>query len=153
MAWKILMPYEFSANDRKGLDFIIGTYVDYPGVHVTLHYAYPPLPGIDVKANPEVKKMMTGMAYLQAELDEKENGLKTARAFLIEKGFDEHAVDYIFKKKTRNTADEIIETIRKHRYNVLVLSAKPGRMTQFFTRSIHNKVLSVLENVAVCIAT
>lgn len=150
---KILVPYNFSSTDEKALAFIIDTYADRSDVDVTLFHAFTPLPEIDVNANPEIRKMMSGMTHLASELNEKENGLKAARNRLLDYGFAAQAVDYVFKKKSKSSADEIIEQVTEGGYNVLILSRKPGKVSQFFARSIHNRVLAVLTGVTVCITT
>ncbi|NNG02010.1 MAG: universal stress protein [Desulfobacteraceae bacterium] len=149
---RILLPYNFSITDKKGLNFLISTYAHRTDLLITLFYAYTPLPELDVRSNPELLKMMEGVTYLSTELNEKEKGLQDARLMLVENGIHETCVDYYFKKKIRSTSDEIIDAVKNRGYNVLVLSGKPGRRTQFFTRAIHTKVLSVLNKVTVCIA-
>lgn len=150
---KILVPYNFSSTDEKALIFIINTYADCPDVKITLFHAYTPLPEVDVSANPEIRKMVGGMTHLNNEIKEKEAGLKAARNHLLDYGFAAQAVDFVFKKKSKSSADEIIDQVTKGGYNVLVLSRKPGIVSQFFARSIHNRVLAVLTGVAVCITT
>jgi len=97
--------------------------------------------------------MVSGMTHLASELNEKENGLRAARNRLLDYGFSAQAVDYVFKKKNKSSADEIIDQVKKGGYNVLILSHKPGIVAQFFSRSIHNRVLAVLTGVTVCITT
>ena len=93
------------------------------------------------------------MRLEKQELSEKEIGLKSARESLLRSGFSEDQVDYIFKKRAKSIADEIIETASKGHYTVLVLSRQPGKATRLFARSIHNRVLAALKNVTICIAT
>lgn len=150
---KILVPYNFSSTDEKAFTFIISTYADNLAVKITLFHAYTPLPEIDMGANPEVQKMASGMTHLTRELREKENGLIAARNRLLDYGFDAQSVDYLFKQKSKSSADEIIDQVVEGGYTVLILSRKPGKVSQFFARSIHNRVLSVLSGVTVCITT
>ena len=58
---KILMPYNFTASDSKVLDFLVKNFSHREDVSITLFNAYTPLPEIDVKGNPELKKMTGGM--------------------------------------------------------------------------------------------
>jgi peroxiredoxin family protein len=150
---KILVPYNFSITDEKALAFIINTYAAVPDVKITLFHTFTPLPEIDVAANPEIRKMMSGMTHLANELNEKENGLRTARNRLLDYGFAAETVDFVFKKKSKSSADEIIDQVKEGEYNVLILSRKPGKVSNFFARSIHNRVLAVLTGVTVCITT
>ena len=151
--FKILMPYNFSAKDRKGLSFISDVFLGQSDVQITLFHTYTPLPKIDIKANPEVLKLMDGMRHLNSELEEKKLGLQSAKEVLTEKGFPYDRVDYVLKKKTSNTTDETIQMIKANNYNILVLSGAPGKVTQFFTRSVHDKILASVEGITVCIAT
>ncbi len=150
---KILVPYNFSNTDEKAFNFIIDTYAHYPEVKITLFHAFSPLPLVDVEANPENRKMMSGMTYLATELNEKENGLRAARNRLLDHGFTAQDVNYIFKKKSKSSSDEIIKQVKEGGYNVLVLSRKFGKVSHFFARSIHHRVLAELTGVTVCITT
>jgi hypothetical protein len=150
---KILVPYNFTAYEEKALDFIIGTYAKREDVHVTLFHAYTPLPVVDMDASPEMQKMRSGMAFLNEEIMRKEEGLKSAKAHLLENGFTDHQIDYIFRTRERSIAEEIVETASKGRYRVLVLSRQPGKTARFFARSVHSKVLTALKGVTICIPT
>ncbi len=150
---KILVSYNFTANDEKALNFIIDTFSNRKDVQVTIFNTYTPFAEIDVKENPELGKMRDGMVFLANELREKEEGLKSLKASLIQKGFSDNQIDYNLKKKTKPVSDEIIDTVLQGGYNVLVLSHLASKVTRFFARSVHNKALSVLKDVTVCIAT
>ena len=113
---------------------------------------YTTMPELDIKESPVLAKMRGGMVSLLAELKKKEAGLKSTKGFLLENGFSDEQINYIFKKRVKPIGDEIIETAAKGRYRVIVLSRQPGKTTRLFTRSVHNKVLSVLKDITVCIA-
>jgi len=149
---KILIPYNFTAQEEKALDFIARTYANRDDIQVTLFNAYTSLPTVDMQAGPEMAKMKIGLTKLSDEVREKEAGLKSAKEFLVRNGLRDDQVDYIFKEKEKSTADEIIYTVSKQHYRVLVLSRqlKVGRL---FGRSTHTKVLTTLKNVTVCIVT
>jgi protoporphyrinogen oxidase len=149
---KILVPYNFSAQEEKALDFIVRTYANRDDVQVTLFNAYTSLPTVDMQAGPEMAKMKMGLARLSDEIREKEAGLKSAKEFLVRNGLKDDQVDYIFKEKEKSTADEIIYTVSKHHYRVLVLS-RQLKVGGLFGRSIHTKVLSTLKNITACIVT
>jgi hypothetical protein len=129
---KILMPYNFTANEKKALDFIINTFAHRRDVKVTLFNTYAPLPKIDM---------------------EKEAGLKSIMDYLLEKGFSEDQIDYIFKQRERTIVEEIISIVSKGHYGVLVLSRQSGKATRLFARSLHSKVLHALKDITICIAT
>jgi hypothetical protein len=150
---KILVPYNFTAYDQKALDFLINTYLNRENVQVTLFHAYAALPPIDFEANPEMKKMGVGIAFLSEEVRRKEEGMKSAKGFLIENGFSESQVSYVFRERQSAIADEIIDLTTKGHYRVLVLSRQAGKVSRMFTRSVHAKILSTLKGVTVCIPT
>ena len=150
---RVLIPYNFTPYDEKALDFVINTFADKKDIEITLFHTYTPLPEVDMDEIPEMRKMARGVSFLSQELSKKEDGLKSAKEFLTENGFSTDQVDYIFKEKGTSIADEIIETASNGHYNILVFSRQPGKVTRFFARSVHNKVLSILKDVTVCIAT
>lgn len=152
-AYKVLLPYNFTAYEKKSLAFVIDTFSHREDVQITLFNTYTPLPDIDMEGSPELAKMKKGLTFLSQELEQKEEGLKSARAFLIENGFSEDQVDCVFQKKEKSLADDIIDMVLKEHYKVLVFSRQPGKVARFFTRSVHDKTLAALESVTVCIAT
>ena len=151
--YKILIPYNFTREDQKNLNFIIRSYSGREDVSVTLFHTYTPPPEVDVTANPQIEKMMSGVNYVAAELRNREKGLSAAKKFLTEKGFSENRVDYLFTKKVKSNADQIVEVIYDGGYNMVVLSRKAGKISQLFSRGIHNKILAALKDVIVCIVT
>lgn len=149
---RILLPYNFTTYDDKALDFVIKTFAQQKEATITLFNTYTTMPELDIKESPVLAKMRGGMVSLSAELREKEAGLKSTKGFLLNNGFSDEQIDYIFKKRAKPIGDEIIETAAKGRYRVIVLSRQPGKTTRLFARSVHNKVLSALKDVTVCIA-
>jgi hypothetical protein len=152
-AQRILVPYNFTAYEEKALDFVIGTFAHRDDVQITLFNAYTPLPVVDMDASPELGKMRGAMVSLSNELREKEAGLKAAKEFLVQNGFSEDQVDYIFKKREKGVAEEIMETAKKGHYRVLVLSRQPGKVNRLFARSVHTKLLTTLKDMTICIPT
>jgi hypothetical protein len=148
---KILVPYNFTSPEEKALDFIVTTYGNREDVQVTLFNVYTPLPSVDMDASPELSKMRPAMASLSGELREKEAGLKSARDYLLENGFKDEQVDYVFQERTKSVPDEIIDAVAKGHYRVLVLS-RQLKVRKLFGRSVHTRVLSALKDVTICIA-
>ena len=148
---KILVPFNFTALEKKSLQFIVDTYKKLGGVHITLFHAYDPLPDIDTSGNPEMRKMTQGMAFLSGEKKRKEEGLNNAKDFLVQNGFQFEQVDFIFREKKRVVADEIIDAVKEGNYNILVLSRQPGKVKRLFARSVHEKLLTSLKKVTICI--
>ncbi len=150
---KILVPYNFTAYEEKALDFVISIFGNKKDISVTLFNAYTPLPKIEWQASPELDKMKVAMVSLANELKEKEAGLQSARQYLLENGFSDGQVDYIFRERIHPIADEIISTVSKGHYRIIILCRQPGKAARLFTRSIHNRLLSALKDVTVCIPT
>jgi len=150
---KILVPYNFTVYDQKAMDFLINTYLNRQDVQVTLFHAYTALPPVDFEANPEMKKMGSGIAFLSEEIRRKEEGMQSARDFLLENGFLSSQVGYVFKEREKGVAEEIIDLVTQGHYRVLVLSRQPAKVNRMFTRSVHTKILSSLKGVTVCIPT
>ena len=153
VAKKILVPYNFTPYEEKTLDLVIDTYSGREDVKISIFNAYTPVPELDSDASPELAKMRDGLFYLTAELHAKEEGLRSARLHLLDNGFSEEQVDYVFKKRDKSVADEIIDAVMKGHYRILVLSKMRGGGSRLFTRSTHSRVLAVLRDVTVCIAT
>ena len=150
---KILLPRNFTTYEGKALDFIITTFADKKDVTVTLFHTYIPLPEIDMSASPEMRKMRKGLVTLTEELRKKESGLRMSKEFLLQNGFSDDQIDYIFKKRKKAVADEIVECAEQGQYDVIVLTPQRGKVSRLFTRSVHAKLLSSLTNVTICLAT
>lgn len=150
---RILIPINFTDIDQKALDFVIETYKIQKDSCVTLLHIYIPLPKIETDSSTVMGRLSSSMHFLTHELKEKEKALHLMKEHLLKEGFDADQVDYVFKPRSKPVADEIIETISSGRYNVIVLSYRSQRITWAFVKSVHNKVLASLRDVAVCIVT
>lgn len=150
---KVLIPYNFTEIDRRALDFVIRTYTVCDGCTVTLLHIYVPLPKIETEYSTVMGRLTSSMHYLTRELNEKETDLNKARRYLQEGGFSEKQVDLIFKPRSKQIADEIVEIVQSEGYDVVVLNCRPYRITRAFAQSVHNKVIASLRNVTVCIVT
>lgn len=149
--FRILLPYNYSPNDQKAIRFAIDAFAGKKDARVTLFHAYTPLPEIDVTASPENTKMRSGITYLTKERNEKEEALKEVGDMLVAGGFDRDAISCVFKRRVKNSAEEIVDAVAG--FNVLVLSRGAGRVTHFFTRSIYARVVTALRGVTICVAT
>lgn len=149
---KILVPFNFAAYDKKVFDYISKTYAGRDDIQITLFSTYTPPPEVDMTKSPElVDKLKSGISYMSQEKSKKEAGLKQARQTLVSHGFDPAQVDYIYKKKEKPLADEIVTIISAKYYDVLVLSLQGSKTAQLFSRGIHNRVLSTLQSITVSI--
>ena len=150
---KVLLPFNFTGYDRKAMDFVARTFAPLKDHEITLLHAYAPLPGVDDSSGSIMEKLKGNLSYLSQKLKEKELGLKAARKNLIENGFAEDQVKYIFKPRDKDYASVIVDTALNGHFHILVLNRKPGKVTRLFTGSIFNKVVSGLENITVCLVT
>jgi hypothetical protein len=150
---KVLMLYNFSVRDSKSLDFVVNAFAKRDDVKITIFNIYIPAPEVDTSANPEMKKMRTGLAYLEEECRRRESGLKASRSYLVENGFDKDQVDYALKKKERGLAEDIIAKIVEGRYRVLVMRPTKGKVGRLFNRGFHEKMIQELKGVDICIPT
>lgn len=150
---KILLPYNFTEMDRKAVDFVIRTFSHQDAVAVTLFHTYTPLPAIETDSSTVMGRLTAGMQHLSRQMEEKEKGLEDARAYLLKNGFADRQVNYLFKARTKQLADEINDAAREGDYNLVVLNYRPYRITRLFIQSVHSKVVSSLKGVTVCIVT
>ena len=150
---RILVPYNFTASDNKAVDFVVDTYAHRNDVKITLFSTYAPLPKIDMDDSPVLYKMRNGMAYLSEDIKQREAGLKSIKEYLLEEGFSDDQVDYVFKEREKPILDEILGAVSKGHYKVLVLSRQSGKATRLFARSLHEKMVQTLKDITICIAT
>ena len=150
---KILIPYNFSDIDQKALDFAINTFKSREESRITLLHIYIPLPNIETDTSTVMGRLSSSMHFLTNELKGKEKAIQSTKSYLVEKGFSDAQVDFIFRPRTKNVADEIIDTANNGNYDVVILSYRPHRITRAFVQSVHNKVIASLKDRAVCIVT
>lgn len=152
-ARKILLAYNHASHDKKALSFVIEAFANREEVQVTLINVYAPLPRIDMASSPEMSKIRDRLAGLQAELEERESVLKSTREQLLQNGFREDQVDYVFKQREHSIPEEILEIAKKKHCDVLVLSGREsGRVSRMLSRSVHERILGSVSGITVCIA-
>lgn len=150
---KILLPYNFTNYDQKALDFVIRTFAHLKDVEVTLFNTYTAVPEIETTDSPIMDKLKGNLTYLSQRIREQEEGLKVAKGNLLENGFSENQIRYVFKPRKKDIAGEIIDLALSGRYDLLVINRKPGKVTRFFTGSVLNKVASALKDTTICLVT
>ena len=156
---KILLTYTFSERDQKALEFLKRTFTDREGVMITVFSSYLPLPGEtrDYSKTLGSWPAAIGEAILRdgiaKQLQEYENRLKETKLRLVEEGFREDSVDYIFRESGRDEATEIIETVREGGYNVVLLSFRPSNVRRIFSKNVYQSIMEALTDVAVCVIT
>ncbi|MGE0085742.1 MAG: universal stress protein [Desulfococcaceae bacterium] len=137
---KVLIPYNFTPNDEKSLDFAVRRFADDENAEVTLFNAYTPVPDIDVRNSPVMEKMSFNISWLRQKLTEQENGLSQVLEKLVKRGFSGDRVKYLFRPLKKDVARDIIDLIRNENFDFVVLNRSPARITRFFTKSVSEKV-------------
>lgn len=144
MTVKVIIPYNFTGNDEKSLDFVLRTYQGEKDAHLTLYHAYYPVPEINVRNNPIMDKMARTTSYLRQVLNEKKNELEGVKDKLISEGFPRDNIDCLFTALKDDLATDIIRLIKKEHYDAVVLNRSPGNIINYFSRSISKRVSNSL---------
>lgn len=150
---KILVAFEFAEYDERALHYVMRNFADQKWVNVTLFHVYTPLPDTDTFSNPGLSHLRSTMDTLRTELGEKEAELKKIKEDLLDNGFRDDQVDYVFKARTKDIGGEIVDMVLKESYDTIVLSHKPRKFTRKFTRKVHDKLLDSLQDTTITIIT
>ena len=150
---KILVPYNFTAYDQKALNFVMRAFAYLEDVEVTLFNAYTPAPEIDMRGSPIMETMRSNIHFLSSKIQEQEEDLKAAKKHLLENGFSEHQVKYVFKPRKKDIATEIISFAEDDNFDLIVINHTPGKLAHFFTMNVFNKVVNSLKDKTVCVVT
>ena len=150
---RLLLPQNFTPNDRKALDFVIDTFRRLDDVEVTLFHVYTPLPPVEVSQSTVTEKLRGNMSFLQQQINEKQSGMKAIKAELIENGFAKTSIQQVFRPRKKDIAGEVIDLYAEKHFEYLVLSRKPGKVSRFFTGSVSHKVLAALKDTTVCVVS
>ncbi len=150
---KLLLPYNFTRFDQKALDFVITTFGKSAEIEVTVFNAYTPVPEIETAASSVTGKLKGSLSYLSQKITEQENELQTIKQRLVDNGFVDGRVHTIFQPRKKEVASEIIDIATKNKFDIIVISHKPGKATRFFTGSRYSKVISALKDVTVCVVS
>jgi hypothetical protein len=150
---RILLPYNFTDMDRKAVEFLVKTFGGAKDCKITLLHIYTPLPKVETDSSTVMGRLSASMQFLSQQQRDKETALLEVQEHLKKRGFTQEQLAYIFKSRSKSLADEIIDTAAGGRFDVIVLNYRPYRITRLFIQSVHNKVVTTLKDVAVCIVT
>ncbi len=150
---RVLLPQNFTPNDRKALDFVVNTFGQLKDVEVTLFHAYTPLPQVEVSHSTVTDKLRSNMSYLQQQINDKEAGMKAIKAELVEKGCAETNIHQVFRPRKKDIAGEVIDLYGEKQFETIVLNRRPGKVSRFFTGSVSHKVLAALKDTTICVVT
>lgn len=148
MTIKILIPYNFTVNDEKSINFVINRFVEKKVVEITLFHAYSPVPEIDMRNNPVLAKLARETSYLKHQQTEKKERFDKIRQNFIAKGFEGSNIDCLFTPVKQDIADDIIKLCITRKFKIVVLARNPGNIVNYFTRSISKKVNRKLDGKA-----
>ncbi|MGD2272310.1 MAG: universal stress protein [Desulfobacterales bacterium] len=150
---KLLLPFNFTDQDRKALDFVIQTFAHAKDIEISVFHAYTPIPEIEASDTSVTGRLKDQLGYLTTKLSEQETALQEVKKALIQNGFPESNISCTFKARKKDIAAEILDLISNEGYEIVILSHKAGRVKRFFTGSVYHKVLAVLKGVTVCIVS
>ena len=144
---KILVPYNFTANDEKAIDLVIQNFSQHPDTRVTLFHVYLPVPNIEVSDRTVMSRISGNLSYLRQKINDLEAEIVKARDRLIDAGFPMEKVNYTFKAQDRDAAQEIIEQAIAGEFTGIVLNRSPASIRKFFTASISKRVEKALQHL------
>lgn len=146
---KILVPYNFTGNDQKALDFVIQRYGQDGTVEITLFHAYAPVPKIDVTDKTIMTLMNSNLSYLRQKITELETEFGKAKERLIRAGFDGEKVHGEFKPLKGDLPQEIINQVKSGGFSTIVLNHNPSKIKGFFTMSTSKKIMKSLPGIGI----
>ena len=149
----LLVPYNFTRQDQKALDFLIQTFVHLPNAVVTLFHCYTPVPEISMRDNPIMEKVRGNLSYLNQTIKAHKESLEQAKQHLASNGFAADRIQTVFKPRKKDIAAEIVELSKERSFDMIVLNRNPGKVTRFFTGSVFNKVIQAVRGATVCVVS
>ena len=140
MAGKILIPYNFTINEEKSIDFGGHRYAGRKDSEIPLFHAFIPVPEIDILNNPIMSKVNNNTIYLRRQQDDRKNAMEAGRLKLMDYGFAGHQILCLYIPVRQDIADDIIWLWKTEKFDVVVLNRNPGNIINYFTRSISKKL-------------
>lgn len=148
MTVKILIPYNFTVNDEKSIDFVTTRFAEKKDVEITLFHAYSPVPEIDMRNSPIMEKLARETSHLKHQQTEKKERFDKIRQSLIAQGFDTTLIHCLFVPVKQDIAEDIITLCITQKFEIVVLTRNPGNIINYFTRSISKRVTRKLDGKA-----
>ena len=146
-AKKILVPYNFTANDEKAIDLVIQNFGQHPDTRITLFHVYLPVPNIEINDKTVMSRISGNLSYLRQKINDMEVEIVKARDRLIDAGFPKEKVNYVFKPQDKDAAQEIIEQAYSGAFTDIILNRSPASIRKFFTASISKRVEKALQHL------
>lgn len=150
---KILLPFNFTLNDQKAVDFVIHNFAHLVEVDITIFNAYAPVPEIETQGTSVMGKMKGNLSYLSQKIMQQESELNAIKQKLVQGGFAGSHIHTVFKPRKKDIAAEIVDLATKDNFNLIVINHKSGKATRFFTGSVFIKVVTAVRDTTVCIVS
>ncbi len=150
---KLLVPYNFTPQDKKALDFVVKNFAEGREASVVLFHAYTALPEIKVSNSEVTSKLRENLSYLGQKISDQERELEKAREYLLENGFSPENVKCVYKPRKKEVAAEILDYSRNENTDIIVLNRQSGGIKRFFTGNVFNKVVEGAKNITVSIVS
>ena len=150
---KLLVPYNFTLQDKKALDFVIKNFAKDREASVALFHAYTALPEIKISNSEVTSKLRENMSYLGQKISEQERELDRAREYLVRNGFSAENVKCVFKPRKKEVAAEILDYCRNEKADIIVLNRQSGGIKRFFTGNVFHKVVEGAKGITVTIVS
>ena len=144
---KILVPYNFTANDERAIDLVIQNFSRHPDARITLFHAYLPVPNIEISDKTVMSRISGNLSYLRQKITDLEAEIVKARDRLIDAGFSKERVNYIFKPQSNDASQEIIDQAIGGEFTGIVLNRSPASIRRFFTPSVSKRVVKALQHL------
>ncbi len=152
-ARKILVPYNFSALDRRAVRFVIDTYAGQPDAEITLLHIYVAPPKIDTRQTAVARKMKRNLSYFSKTINDKKTELELVAQRLIDAGFDAERVRCQVRPRRKALPADIVEAVRAEPFQVVVLSHSPGQVSRLFKGNTFSHVIHALVDATVCVVS
>ena len=149
----VLLPFNFTAQDQKALEFVNRYLISQAGVIVTLYHGYTPLPNVASDGHSVMGRLKENLSYLNQKITELEAALMQTKIDMVKSGVNEDQVKILFKPRKKEISAEIVELLQRENYAMIVLNRKPGKVSRFFTGSVFHKVISAARNTTVCVVS
>ncbi len=140
MPVKVLVPYNFTVNDEKAIEYVGHRYAGKSEAEITLFHAFSQLPEFDVRNDPIMAKMNRNLSYLRQQHENKKNALENVKKELVKLSIAEHRIRCLFQPIVHGIVEDIIRLWKIQKFNVVVLNRSPGSITNFFSRSISKRI-------------
>ncbi len=141
MPVKVLVPYNFTVNDEKAIEFVGHRYAGKSEAEITLFHAFSQPPEVDIRKDPIMVKINRNLSYLRQQHEKKKNALGNVKKELMIRGIADHRIHCLFQPIGHDIAEDIIRLWEIKKFDVVVLNRNPGNIINYFSRSISKRIV------------